>query len=171
MAERSNWHEQNRVGAIVVEFACDLWTGVADERGGRDDRAHDAEVARGSFADQAGLRGFVEAIERENEVAVGFDAGVIEGVARLADFKRGDVGFVRDFAVRAVIVTNGMAEGLLTRHVEAGGGDEGDAGFVQRFEKTRARVPVDATERVGSDEGAVFELKVGELRHWLILAN
>jgi len=81
VAERSDGYEQNCVGAVIVEFAYDFGAGVADENSGRDDRAHDAEVAWRGFADQAGLHGFVKAIEREGEIAIGLDAGVIEGIA------------------------------------------------------------------------------------------
>jgi hypothetical protein len=68
------------------------------------------------FAHLAAIDHFPEAIQREREVSIGVNAGVVERIAALADLQRLERSPKRNLPERTVIVPEELIEWCLAEH-------------------------------------------------------
>src|SRR5215831_2169795 len=160
MTEGAYRRYKHAVHGILPQLACDLRTALRNQPSRGDQRSHDAKVPGRRFADNARIHQLPQAVERESQVPVGLNAGVIERLAALSDLERCHRRPPRDLAVRTIVVSVGFVERFLVREIETGGCKERDAGVLQRLPQCGAWPPVHAPEWMALDQEPVLPLQV-----------
>ena len=88
MAERSERDEERDVDAVGFQQRRGLRGGLLHEAARRRDRAHERERPRREAPDRARRLHLAQPVEREAEVAVGVEAGLVERVRLVRDAER-----------------------------------------------------------------------------------
>ena len=85
MAEWADGREEHAIDGILTQLSCELRAAFGNQACGRNHRAHDAEMPRYRLANLTCANEFAKPLERQRQVSVRFDAGVVECVAALGN--------------------------------------------------------------------------------------
>jgi len=156
---RSNGAEDDGVDTLTLHETADFAAGVF-ELLGEGEAAHDGVVPLGDAADFAGGGEFPQAVQGEDDVEVGLEAGAVPVGADVGEDEVGGVDVAGD---EAVVECAGDEGGVLAA-VQAGGGEEGDFGVGQGCGgDPGSRVDVDGAG--ASHVGGFLGVEVGEADH------
>jgi hypothetical protein len=127
-------------------------------------------VARRHLADLAPRRQLAQPIEREGQVGVLQDPGVVEGLAAVVLGEGPDLGVAADDPVGEVAALHAVVERGLSRRDQTARGHQGDPAPCERLAEGRVRHGVDPTPGIGLQDDAEPERKVGDECHASLVA-
>src|SRR5581483_152603 len=81
IAHRSDGGEKRRINAVLAQHSRNLRRRPFDQPARPDNRTHEAEVATIEFTDHAYFCQFAKTVEREDQITIRFNPGVIKARA------------------------------------------------------------------------------------------